>query len=219
MNILFILMGIILILFGIKGYKQGILKQGFNLFFWLFGFGLVLKFTPYVREFVLKQTSLEAKIMAFLQKKLVIDIHLNEELIVGGKGISSLIGRFFEEDKLLQIFSEQGLEGVRYFIYETLARQIITGVIFLASILLVFFLLRTFILGLDLVDKLPVIHQFNRLGGTFIGVVEGGLVCLLVLVFLTIFQGLPLSQFLLKDLDKIPVLERMYQGILMFLSL
>lgn len=90
---------------------------------------------------------------------------------------------------------------------ETMAEVIVNAfagtVIFLGAFLMIYLLLRTLELGLNMVDRLPVIHTLNHLGGGVIGLVSGALVLVMASALLrgtgvfpeTAFSG-PVSHLL-----------------------
>lgn len=90
---------------------------------------------------------------------------------------------------------------------ETMAEVIVNAfagtVIFLGAFLMIYLLLRTLELGLNMVDRLPVIHTLNHLGGGVIGLGSGALVLVMASALLrgtgvfpeTAFSG-PVSHLL-----------------------
>lgn len=67
--------------------------------------------------------------------------------------------------------------------------------IYLAAFLIIFLLLRTVELGVNAVDRLPVIHTLNHLSGGIVGLVSGAFILVMVMALLTRTGAMPEETF------------------------
>ena len=84
----------------------------------------------------------------------------------------------------------------------------------LVSILILFFtvkLIMTFLAYiLNGVASLPVLREFNRLGGVIIGGLKGLLIIFVILAILTPFAAMTDSQVIMQGLDKSKLAKYLY---------
>ncbi len=107
------------------------------------------------------------------------------------------IGELVDMDTLdMSPFIEQGLRNLAYMLS------------FVVIFIVVLLLLRLLIRAVDLVTKLPVIHQFNALGGLLIGAAKGLLIVFLLL-WIARETGLLISQTAMEQSYFVPILQRL----------
>lgn len=106
--------------------------------------------------------------------------------------------------------SEPIVQSVAAVVASALLSSIVGFVVYLIAFLIIFLLLRTVELGLNTVDRLPVIHTLNHMGGGIVGFLSGAFFLTMLITVLSqtglfpedTFDG-PLTGMLYGIVDKL----------------
>lgn len=104
---------------------------------------------------------------------------------------------------------EPAVEAATVSIARALSQQLAGALIFIAAFLAIYLVLQSLVLVFDVVDRLPVIHGINHIGGGILGLVEALLVLLAAAAVLTRAGLLPQETGALTQ-----ALVRLAQGVL-----
>jgi hypothetical protein len=183
-----IILLLILLVFMLSGYRKGLILSLCSL--------LILVVS--CLGATVSQQALTPKISAYLKPQVTAYVsELLEEQVaentgaalestgvtIGGESVSpeellSLLQRFGIDaeataQEAVSSASEPLIDGAAEAISDTVTDALSGLLIFLAVFLVIFLLLRSLELGLNTVDRLPVIHTLNHLSGGLIGLVSG----------------------------------------------
>lgn len=181
----FVIDGIIILIFALfvfLGYKRGLIGVAFKILSFLAA--LVIAFVLYkpVAGFIIDNTTFDEQI-----ENAIIDSAKKEENLQEGESTvnqeesttSKVITDYINEQ--VENISQQAKEDIANSVARDIAVNVING-ISLISLFIVAKIVLLFAKALsDLIAKLPLIKQFNKIGGTLYGILEGLLIIYLVL--------------------------------------
>lgn len=181
----FVIDGIIILIFALFvfwGYKRGLIGVAFKILSFLAA--LVIAFVLYkpVAGFIIDNTTFDEQI-----ENAIIDSAKKEENLQEGESTvnqeesttSKVITDYINEQ--VENISQQAKEDIANSVARDIAVNVING-ISLISLFIVAKIVLLFAKALsDLIAKLPLIKQFNKIGGTLYGILEGLLIIYLVL--------------------------------------
>ncbi|MFR5683581.1 MAG: CvpA family protein [Clostridia bacterium] len=185
----FVIDGIIILIFALfvfLGYKRGLIGVAFKILSFLAA--LVIAFVLYkpVAEFIIDNTTFDEQI-----ENAIIDSAKKEENLQEGESTvnqeesttSKVITDYINEQ--VENISQQAKEDIANSVARDIAVNVING-ISLISLFIVAKIVLLFAKALsDLIAKLPLIKQFNKIGGTLYGILEGLLIIYLVLAIIS----------------------------------
>jgi hypothetical protein len=209
---------LILLVFMLSGYRKGLILSLCSLLILVIScLGATVAqqaLTPKVSAYLKPQVT--AYVSEVLEEQVAENTGAALEstgVTIGGQSVSleellSLLQRFgLDAEATVQgtvsSASEPLITRAAEAISDTVTNALAGLLIFLAVFLVIFLLLRSLELGLNTVDRLPVIHTLNHLSGGLIGLISGAFlltVCMAVLVQADVvtdstFQG-PVSTLL-----------------------
>lgn len=213
----------ILILNVFWGYKRGFLRVAYSLISWILLLGFVTWSTPYITEYLEKNT----EIKAYLQQKCLayIERSANEIIIEGTLDATENMGQTTEadnaglSDNILEqiaqmtansageVFEDMGLYEQ---MAESVAHFIIEGIAFFAALIIAGIISACLGNILDLVSYLPIIHGANKTLGALAGVLKGIILIWLGFYIVTIFAATDGGKQLLIYIEESPFLLYLY---------
>lgn len=185
----FVIDGIIILIFALfvfLGYKRGLIGVAFKILSFLAA--LVIAFVLYnpVAGFIIDNTTFDEQI-----ENAIIDSAKKEENLQEGESTvnqeesttSKVITDYINEQ--VENISQQAKEDIANSVARDIAVNVINGIC-LISLFIVAKIFLLFAKALsDLIAKLPLIKQFNKIGGTLYGILEGLLIIYLVLAIIS----------------------------------
>ena len=204
-NWLMIVTAAILIVAGLLGYINGLIKTILNLVLGAVTLALVVWVSPRVCDFIQEQTALPGYIQ---EKAEEIVLQQAEQKLAEGITLERLgLEEFIEELPLLPAmkdavlksegFMAQGLleiEPLASYIGEVVAEKVIVLIGYFATFMVVFVALRLLAFLLDVIGHLPLINGINKLTGLAAGLAEGLVVVWILGICLTLIGTTELGQ-------------------------
>lgn len=166
---LFIDLGILLIILisTFVGYKKGLIKVAFGLLSFVIALIIALLLYKPISNFITNYTPIPEKIETQIESR-----------------ISSA------DERETQNFVSNYYRNIKNASTSLIAHNIATSIINISSALIVFILSRILLFFLkfstDLIAKLPLIKQFNHIGGFLYGLVAGFLIIYLLFTIITV---------------------------------
>ena len=176
------------------GYKKGLAKCILKLITTLIAiFVALMLYRPFV-DFVVQSTIIDENIQLSLEKVMNTglensqDQNENENLVKEDSGIPKPIAEYLNNN-FKSTVNEKKQEAVT-----TVARSatilIVNIACFIAIFIIVKILLQILTILIDVVSKLPVIKQFNEVGGLVYGVIQGVFIILIIMTAISIVTPL-----------------------------
>lgn len=229
MDILLIVVLLIFAGFGLHGYLRGLVRVLFSLTAVFITIGLATVLTPYVTYFLQTQTplhdSVKARCTEYLQSTVSEEGRQKTQepgdITVFGMKMPEELQEIFANDVAGQAGSLMENAGVYERIGDFVAEQVVQRLAWVLSFAVIFILLMVAVHFLDVLAKLPVLKDINRIGGLAIGLLEGLVVVWIVFLAVVLCQGSEFGRemmasiegnFFLKILYGNNLLERLIMG-------
>lgn len=183
MNWLLIVVLVIIILSTYHGYRKGFLRMLYSLVAWILIFVFVSWTTPYIADYLTKQTNIAERIKAECVERLksTAEEKIEEEGKETGSVATDELGIHIP-DSLLKKLQKQMTgtageileqSGIYDGIAETLTQFIIKGIAFFVALIIAAILSWVIRCLLGFVSEIPVIHGVNQGVGTVVGALYG----------------------------------------------
>ena len=216
MNLLVGIVGIILIICAYRGMKRGLIKTVFSIFSMIIALVLTLWLSPIVS----KKIQANEDIVNYFTKKIEVAFPAQE---VGNKVSDQM--NFIEQLPLPQTLKTTIIENnntdtyvalavdnFSSYISHAIASIIINALVFIITYLLVTIALRVLCSVLDIISKLPLLNQLNKLTGLLVGAIHGFIIVWLMFVLLTAIAGTELGQKAFLLIEESPLLQYIYNN-------
>ncbi len=222
MNWLFLLTLAILVIGAVIGYVNGFIKTVLHLLIGVVTMILVLILSPQVCTFLEEQTSLpsyiENKVETQIWEKIENDGTMNEgivgeeeqENLINSLPFLPLLKNTVLESEDLNRYAMQGMEKMVGYISSVIAEKIVVLIGYVATFLVVFFILRVITFLLNFLAHVPILHGINKLAGLVLGLVEGLLIIWILGMLLVIFSATALGTSAAECISASPFLTWIY---------
>ena len=220
-NWLLVVTAAILIVAGMLGYIHGLIKTILNLVLGAVTLVLVLVFSPRVCDFLRESTPLPGYVETKAQEIVWDQIELQQqqgqspeqmgqEACVEELPFLPAMKEAILENEQLKEYASQGLEQMATYISETVSDMIVTLIGYFVTFLVVYLALRILVFLLDIVGRLPLIHDINKLTGLAAGLVEGLLAVWILGIVLTMIGTTELGQSAAQCIEASTFLRILY---------
>ena len=161
--ILFILVSVFL------AYKKGLISLAINLVAFIIAIVITLLLYQPIANLIIKVTPIDEKLQIEIQEK-----------------VENIISENEEENEITNRLIESAKKGVLPDASKSLAINIIKGI----TMILLFMIARISLILIhslaDVISKLPIINQFNKLGGILYGLLRGVLMTYIILMVINL---------------------------------
>ena len=199
-----ILIGII-ILFTFLGYYRGLIKVGVKILGFVISLVVALVLYTPISNYIIENTNVEKDLESVIQQRLY-DQEQSGESQEQTNNIFENLGKYVED------YADDVKENSSELIAETLAVMVVKigtwiGLFLVTRILMIFLRL----LG-SVVEKIPIIKQFNKVGGTIYGVLEGILIIYIGLAIISFISPMMESTHMVDKINDTYICKSMYDN-------
>ena len=190
MNILALIVIVILLLYTFWGYKAGLIKTIFSICSMLVALILTLVISPHISKALQEKES----VMTFFSTKVEKALNLDKlENTAGSKleqieklPIPKSIKDTLIDNDNSKAYDALNVKNFTSYVSHSVASVIINALSFVIVFLVLYIGLRILCAVLDIISKLPVLHQINKLTGLIAGFIRGLIVIWLLCIVLTV---------------------------------
>lgn len=220
MDILFIVVLLILAGFGLHGYLRGMVHILFSLVAIFLTIGLATAFAPFTTQVLQTQTPLydtvKDKCAEYLQSTVESQIQQGvseqKDLTLFGIKMPKEVQELFTEETAGHAGSLVEHTGIYEKVSDFVAGQVVQRLGWLLSFVLILILLLILIHCLDVIAKLPVLRNINRVGGLAIGLVEGLTVVWIFFLVIVLCQGTEFGRNMMDAIEQNMFLKTLYDN-------
>lgn len=195
MNWLVLVVIAILLVYGILGYKMGLIKTVFSICSMIVALILTMFITPQVSNALQKNDKVVTYFSEKVEEVLKLD-QLDEKMagVAKEEVIKDLPLPDFIKDALVEndetsVYKDLDVSSFSQYLSHSIALTIIKALSFIATFLILLIVLRILCSVLDIISKLPVLKQINQLTGLAAGLARGLIVIWVLCVVITVFSG------------------------------
>jgi uncharacterized membrane protein required for colicin V production len=180
---------VILAIFGIIGFRRGLVKSIISLTSIIVGFIAAKLFYLQLSDYIATATNINSKINSFVYDKLMASFPNGQVSLTASDTSSSL------QWVLTKLFHSQTIVNDTVSTISSQITVIVLNILsFVALFIATIIIIKIVGVLLNKISKLPVLSFVNKLGGSIIGIIKGGLLCILLVSAvssLTIFTSNP----------------------------
>ncbi len=219
MNWILIAVAGIVALFGWLGLRKGFIKMVFSLVSTIAALLLAVIFSP-VAAGIMKNNEtvvgfFDEKISAFLNfssEEAEVTEESEQKTLIDRLPLPESIKEVLEKNNTSDNYLSLQAENFEQYICRQITNVIINAIAFVATLLLAVIALALICSALNLLAKLPLLHQINSIAGLGAGIAEGVLVVWVLFVVLTMFAGSEFGQEAMKMIAENPLLDFLYKN-------
>lgn len=197
-----IILVLIVALSAFLGYKKGLVELGAKLFAGIIAIVITLIIYKPVGNIVIKNTSIDEKIENTILEKTTNVIDENSKI---------------SDNKYIQDASDNAVSQVKEEVLPEQARNIAVNVVYVATALILFIVSKivlSIVISLaNAVASLPILKQFNEIGGFLYGLVRGAIISLVLILVIGTIAKLNPNGSLSKNVESTYLLKEVYGSI------
>lgn len=210
MNWILIVVLVILIGNALIGLKVGFIKTIFSLVSMVIALLLTVWLSPNVSSMLKSNDKFHDMITDQVEKMLKLeeketDISEEKDFMEGLPLPKSMKETLIEN-------RDKGVENIKEYITEYVSGVIINAVAFIITFLIALIGLWALCFALDIVSKLPILNQINKLAGLAAGLVHGMIIVWVVFILLTVFGGAKFGQDAFVMIEESELLSYIYNN-------
>lgn len=197
-----IILVLIVALSAFLGYKKGLVELGAKLFAGIIAIVITLIIYKPVGNIVIKNTSIDEKIENTILEKTTNVIDENSKI---------------SDNKYIQDSSDNAVSQVKEEVLPEQARNIAVNVVYVATALILFIVSKivlSIVISLaNAIASLPILKQFNEIGGFLYGLVRGAIISLVLILVIGTIAKLNPNGSLSKNVESTYLLKEVYGSI------
>ena len=197
-----IILVLIVALSAFLGYKKGLVELGAKLFAGIIAIVITLIIYKPVGNIVIKNTSIDEKIENIILEKTTNVIDENSKI---------------SDNKYIQDASDNAVSQVKEEVLPEQARNIAVNVVYGATALILFIVSKivlSIVISLaNAVASLPILKQFNEIGGFLYGLVRGAIISFVLILVIGTIAKLNPNGSLSKNVESTYLLKEVYDNV------
>ena len=197
-----IILVLIVALSAFLGYKKGLVELGAKLFAGIIAIVITLIIYKPVGNIVIKNTSIDEKIENTILEKTTNVIDENSKI---------------SDNKYIQDASDNAVSQVKEEVLPEQARNIAVIVVYGATALILFIISKivlSIVISLaNAVASLPILKQFNEIGGFLYGLVRGAIISFVLILVIGTVAKLNPNGSLSKNVESTYLLKEVYDNV------
>ncbi|TAH68847.1 MAG: CvpA family protein [Anaerolineaceae bacterium] len=206
MNWLLIIVLGIIILNALIGRKVGLIKIIFSLFSFIIALILTVWISPTVNgmlknnEAFYEKTAQKVEDMIFEEQAETKD----EDDMIEGLPLPKSIKESLQENKAKQE------DNIKAYITAHVTEIVINALAFVLTFVVVFVGLWIISIALNIISKLPILNQLNKMAGLLVGGLQGVIVVWILFILITVFSGSDLGMSASQQIEDSIILSFLY---------
>lgn len=197
-----IILVLIVALSAFLGYKKGLVELGAKLFAGIIAIVITLIIYKPVGNIIIKNTSIDEKIENTILEKTTNVIDENSKI---------------SDNKYIQDASDNAVSQVKEEVLPEQARNIAVNVVYGATALILFIVSKivlSIVISLaNAVASLPILKQFNEIGGFLYGLVRGAIISFVLILVIGTVAKLNPNGSLSKNVESTCLLKEVYDNV------
>ncbi|NLL72334.1 MAG: CvpA family protein [Clostridiales bacterium] len=210
MNWLLLIVLAIIIINALIGRKVGLIKIVFSLFSFIIALFLTTWISPSVNEMLINNESFYQKTNQKVEEVLFSKV---EEDIAEAGDIEKLIASLPLPQTIkdsLQANKEKQETNIKSYITSQVTAIVINALAFVFTFIVIFIALWVISIALNIISKLPILNQINKIAGLFVGGLQGLVIVWILFVILTVISGSEIGQSAILQINNSKILTYIY---------
>lgn len=198
MNWMLIVVVAILAINALIGMKAGLIKTVFSLCSMMIALVLTVWLSPYVNDYLRGNdkvyNAVSEKVEKVLPELEKTSDKSKQVSLIDGLSLPKSIKDSLLENNNAQVYKQMAVENFEDYVTGYVTGVVINAMSFSLTFILLIVILWVISIALDIISKLPLLHQINKTAGLLAGLVHGLVIIWLLFIFLTVFSSSSLGQ-------------------------
>lgn len=236
-----LLTGIVLIIFALcmfRGYRRGFAKSLMSMVSLVASLILVAIVSPYVMEFLEKETPVYAIVKEKCEETFSIEKKSDEQAtksteenqqdqskvkttsqpdsvqvqLIENLALPDVLKNMLKENNTPEKYEELAVKSFNEYVPKFMCDLFMKIISFLATWILVMLLFAALGLVVDVVTKLPLVHGVNQILGLALGFVQATIIVWIGMMFITVFAHTQWGGQMMKMISDSAILKTLYQS-------
>lgn len=210
-----ILVAAVIVIFTVMGYKKGLIKIILSLASIFVAMILVSILMPVVSGFVREHTTAYEKVYQSVDDRINIEIPAGEmaqENIIDGLELPDAVKEFLIKNNNIEEYAKLGVTSFENYIVQSVADVIFKAIVYSCTFAVAFIAVKVIFGVFNILSRLPVINEVNKLAGLLVGLAEGVLVVWIIMTVVTMLGNTELGLGIFEQINDSKVLSFIYQN-------
>ncbi len=218
MNVLVLIIVGILILNAYLGMRAGFIKTVFS----IFSMVVALIFTLILSPYLSKSLQQNEKLVTYLSEKSAEVLNLDdlddkinqkvEDSVISKLPLPESLRNTLQKNNNSDTYDVLGVRDFKGYISHTVSNIAINAISFVITFVVLIIILRILSTVLNIISKLPILNQINKLAGLLAGGVHGLIIIWVLFILLTIFSGTKLGRECFTMMNESVFLSTLYDN-------
>lgn len=199
------------------GYRKGLIMTAFSIGSVIISLVLTSILTPIIGTSVRNNPSVYNAVNQKMQEIVnleQVDDATNEAqyAAIDELGLPNSIKKILKDNNNVEVYKERAVTSFKEYIADYLTRIAINAIVYVLVYMVVRIAVMVAARMLNVISRLPMVYQFDKVGGALVGFAKGLLIVWLVFVVVTMLASSQLGQSALTCIAKSPFLNFVYKS-------
>ncbi len=216
MSWLFWVLLVVLVIFGIQGFRKGLLRTVLSMVSTIAVIIITAWLVPYIGGFISENTQWENKIQEKTEETLLAelkDMEIPESTqmeFIEELPLPDIMKELLIKNNTAEIYEAFDANGFVEYLSAYIARGAINGIAFVIAFIITLIVMRMILYVVNLVTELPLIGTLDSLGGFVIGIVHGIFWIAILFLIVMLIRDTAIGSMLMETINSDPMLSWVY---------
>ncbi len=217
MNILTIIIGLVVLLFMVRGYRKGFIRMIASLTTLILAIFLVSIATPYISSVLRDHTPVYDMIEERCEDLVEsgtdnISSKIEESEWIEELKIPEFLQNMLKENNNSVAYEKMNVESFGEYVSHFIATMILNVVSYIVTFILALILIKIVVGALGVLAHLPVINSMNRILGALMGLLQSLILIWLFLLVVTLFGSTQWGDYIMRMINDSSLLTALYDA-------
>lgn len=216
MSWLFWVLLVVLAIFGIQGFRKGMLKTVLSMVSTIAVLIITAWLTPSIGDYIRENTQWQGNIQLKVEETLLaelgdIEIPENSQMeFIDQLPLPEVMKKLLVKNNTTEIYEQFDVNGFAEYLATYLARGIVNGIAFVIAFIVTLIIMRLILFVVNLVTELPLIGTLDSLGGFAIGIVHGIFWISIFFLVVVVISDTKMGSMLMETINSDSMLSWVY---------
>lgn len=217
MNWLAAVVLIILLVSALRGYKVGFIKTAFSLLSVIIALVVSTIISPWMSKVLRENENFVKGINAQLEAIIVledkdIDKASEETGFIEDLSLPKMIKDSLIENNNVEVYKAMAVNSFKEYLINAISVMVINTIAYAICFVGIFILLFVLSRVLDIISKLPLLNEVNKISGLAVGVLMGCIKVWIFFLVVTSFSTSPFGESIFEMINESPILSFIYNN-------
>lgn len=219
MSWLFWVLLVLVLIFAIQGFRKGLIRTAFAMFFFVLVIFITTWVTPYISQYIRTHTKWENRIEQKCENVIMQTIGNQEGLSLNAQlafieelPLPQTVKDEMIENNNNEIYSQLAIASFGEYVSGFIASGIMNGITFVIAFIVAILLMQMILFAIDILTELPVVGFVNRLGGFLLGSLQGIIWVWIIFLVITMLCNTVVGKYMIETIKEDTILAVLYNN-------